>query len=182
MDYYERFRDYEKEELFKIVLSPDDYQHEGVIAAKQVITEKGWTRDLEVKQEKHKAIKEQEQKQYEQEIIEKAEYYRNALEFKSQGNTFQIRLADIPKFEGALAANNIDYFREDKNIGAQLDKYPTQSYYFKNEDIEIVDKIARELSLTTAPYTDYKPFFKFEIKVLLIAVVVVLILVLFFVR
>ncbi len=178
MDYKEKFQNYDKDKLIKIVLSSDDYQPEAVIAVKQIIKEKGWNNDLEMNIENARILKEKNQELYEQEIKEKAEYYKNALEFKNQKNSFQIRLADIPKFEGALIEKNISFFREDKNIGVQLENYPTQSYFFKNEDLEEVDKLTKDLSLITVPYLDHKPFLRFEIKVLLIFLAIIIILIL----
>jgi hypothetical protein len=166
--FYDKYLNFKKEELIKIVLTPSDYQHSAVIAARQVIEEKKWTDDLEneieVKQKKDKA----ENEQYEQDIVEKAEYYKNIVEYKNQENSFQVRIADVPKFEGALEEKGIEFYREDKNIGVQIDTYPTQTYYFKDENFNAVDEISRNLKLVTTPYTDIKPFFGFEMKVLLI--------------
>lgn len=173
INFYNTYIHLEKTELFKVVLFPDDYQHEAVIVAKQVIAEKGWTEDFNTSAEELNANKKTEEEAFEQDVIEKAEYYKNVVEFKNQGNSFQVRIPDMPKFEAALSERGIDFFREDKNIGVQLDSYPTQTYFFKNEDCEIVDKITKELGLITAPYADIKPFFIFEIKVVLVIIALI---------
>ncbi|MES2838263.1 MAG: hypothetical protein V4667_12110 [Bacteroidota bacterium] len=172
----DRFKNYNQEELFKIVLTPADFQADAVSAARQLIAEKNWTDDLNkrIEAENKKYIEEQELLQ--QEIREKAEYYKDVVEFKNDNYSFQVRIADIPKFESALCDKEIDFFREDKNIGVQLDNYPTQTYFFRNEDVEKVDEITKNLGLVTAPYSDIQPFFKFEIKVLLIVVALIILL------
>ena len=178
--FYNKYKDLSKEKLIEIILSPADYQPEAISVAKQIIIEKGWENDLQekIKENNIKNIKEEEL--VERDIKEKAEYYKNAVEFKNQGNFFQVRIADIPKFEASLIINNIEFFRENKNLGAQLDVYPTQTYFFKNNDIEVVDKISKEIGLVATPYADIKPFFRFEVIVLLIVIAVVISFILLF--
>jgi len=171
--FYDTYQSYSKDELFKIVLTPDDYQPAAVIAAIQVITEKNWKEELDKRLEEKR-------EQDEEDIKEKAEYYKKAVEFQEQHNSIQITTSNIPKFEFALAEKGIEFFREDKNVGIQLDYYPTQTYYFKDQDVEAVDKITKDLGLVAAPYTDIKPFFGFEMKVIVIALVVILLLYLLF--
>jgi hypothetical protein len=174
----EVYQTYSKDELFAIVQNQNDYQAEAVYAAQQMIKKKNWTTDFNNYKEEINKKLEAEQALYEQDIIEKAEYYKNVVEYKNQHNAFEIKIADIPTFESALNNNQIKFFREDKNIGAQLDTYPTQTYYFKNEDTQQVDEIVQRLSIVTAPYTDIKPFFGFEMKVVAVVIVVTIILVL----
>lgn len=178
--FYEKYQTLEKFELFDIVLRPEDYQPEAIPVAKQVISERGWSNELNEKMAEANKEREQKEEEFQHEVEEKAEYYKNVVEFKNQGNSFQVRIPDIPRFEGALEEHNIPYFREDKNIGPQLDAYPTQSYYFKNEHVDVVDQLSQDLGLVTAPYADIKPFFKFELKVLVIVIVIAVALVLFF--
>ncbi|MEO8146977.1 MAG: hypothetical protein ABI723_05030 [Bacteroidia bacterium] len=178
--FYDTYKSFNKDELFKIVLSPDDYQPDAVIAAKQIIAERKWTDDLNKKLEERDQKETEEEKFYEQEVKEKAAYYKNVVEFKNQDNSFQVRIADIPKFEALLSRRNIEFYREDKNVGVQLDTYPTQTYFFKSKDAKAVDKITKDLGLVTAPYTDIKPFFGFEIKVTLIVIAVILLLIVLF--
>ena len=179
-EFHKRFLSYSEEELFNIVLNPSDFQLDAVLEAKQIIFDKNWTRDFNERLAALNKKIAKEQEQIEQEIEEKAEYYKNVLVIKNDGNSFQIRIADIPKFEAELNDKGIEFFREDKNIGVQLDNYPSQTYFFKNEDIAVVDEISKNIGLITAPYTDIKPFFRFEIKVILIVVVVIIVLILLF--
>ena len=174
-DLHSKYTQLSKEALFQVILSPFDYTSEAVDTAKQIASEKKW--DIELNQLLEAQQKETEQKEIEEEIEieEKAEYYKELLDFKKQRNSFEVRIADVPKFEGVLVENDIQFFREDKNIGAQIDIYPTQTYYFRNEDVEQVDKIVKELTLITSPYIDYKPFFKMEMIVIIIVVIAVLV-------
>lgn len=167
--FYETYQDYSKDKLFEIVLSPDDYQPAAVIAAIQVITEKKWKEELDKRLEEGREA-------YAADIKEKAEYYKNAVEFQEQRNSFQVITADILKFESALADQNIEFFREDKVTGLRLEGFPTETYFFKNEDVEAVDKITKDLGLVTGAYTSTKPFVRFEIKVLIIALVIIALL------
>src|SRR5436190_12538188 len=126
---YELYNSYEKQELFKILLSPEDYQAQAIEISKRILKEKDWTTEF-------KKVRTKNKEQLRKEIEEKAGYYRKAVDFQEQKNSFQVRIADVPKLEGALIENNIDFFREDKNVGVQLDSYPTQTYYFKDADLK----------------------------------------------
>lgn len=172
---HQTYLTFTKEKLFKIFLSPQDYTEEALETAKKVAEEKGWKEDLtNLLAEKQKEI-DQKEIENENEIVEKAEYYKRLVKVKEQKYSFEVRIADVPKFEGALNDAEIEFFREDKNIGAQIDVYPAQTYYFVAEDAEKVDAIVKELALITAPYFDYKPFFKMEVIVLVVIVLLVLI-------
>ena len=162
--FYDLYKSYNQKELFDVLLHANDYQPEAVASALQLVKEKGWSDHYqklidEKKQQDEKAVKEEQT-----ENLEKAEYYRKAVLIKTQNNSFEVRIGEIPKFEARLAELNVDYFREDKNIGTQLDVYPTQTYYFKNEDVELVDKVCKEVGVTAAPYLDPRLFFFPELK------------------
>ncbi len=174
-DLYSKYLQLDKEKLFKIFLSTQDYTPEAIETAKKVAEEKGWKTDLTKLLEEKQKDNEQKEIEYENEIVEKAEYYKKLVSVKEQKYSFEIRIADVAKFEGALNEAEIEFFREDKNIGAQIDIYPAQTYYFVAEDAEKVDAIVKELSLITAPYFDYKPFIKMEIIVVIIAALIILI-------
>jgi hypothetical protein len=167
---YEKYQGFAKQELFDVLLESQDYTPEAVDAAMQILKEKGWSAELEKIRLERQEKAEAELLLEQEEIVEKAEYYKNVVEFRN-GYSFQVRIADIPRFEGILEEKNIAFFREDKNIGVQLDSYPTQSYYFRYEDAEKVDEIAKELQLITAPYTDIKPFWGFEMKAVVITII-----------
>jgi hypothetical protein len=178
--FYDTFQNFSQEDLFKIIFEPENYRPDAVSAARQIITEKNWTNELNRQIEINNKKSAEEQELYEQEIKEKAAYYKNVVEFQNQRNAFQIRIADVPKFEAALSDQGIEYFREDKNIGVQLDSYPTQTYHFKTADAEQVDLITKNLGLVTAPYADARPFFRFEVKVLLIVIALTILLLILF--
>lgn len=170
-DFYERYKVYSRQQIFDILKKKEDYQSEAVSAAELILRENHWESELAVIIEKENQI-------YQEEIAEKAEYYKKAVEFQKDKNSFNVRTCDVPRFEARLIKHNIDFFREDKNVGVQLDSYPTETYYFKEKDVAEVDKICIDLKLITQPYTDAKPFFKFELKVLLIVAVVIVIIIL----
>jgi len=171
-DFYVRYKTYTKQQIFEILLKKEDYQVDAVKAAELILAENKWDTDL-------KDLFDKENEIYQEEISEKAEYYRKAVEFQKDRNYFNIRTSNVPKFEAKLVKHNIDFFRENKNVGVQLDSYPTETYYFKEKDVATVDKICIDLKLVTQPYADAKPFFRFEIKVILIVVVILASLVLF---
>ncbi len=179
---YDQYQSLNKDDLFDILLHPENYQAEAIPVAKKVISEKRWTNDLNKKLDEIKKKHEKDQEKFQLEVEEKANYYKNVVAFKNQGNSFQVRIPDIPKLEGALEEKEIAFFREDKNIGVQLDTYPTQSYYFKDEDVEAVDKLTQELGLITAPYADAKPFFFFELKALVVIIAICILLAYIFIQ
>ncbi|MDF2454299.1 MAG: hypothetical protein K0R51_292 [Cytophagaceae bacterium] len=174
-DFQTHFSSFSNEKLFSIILNPKDYQPQAIEAARAIVKERGLEDELNALLQKQAAAQDiQEQQEFEQ-VVEKAKYYKDLVEWRETGVSFSIRIFDIPRFEGQLGEQEIVFHREDKHVGAQLDTYPTQMYYFRKEDAEAVDLLVKKLELITAPYTDIKPFFKFEI-VVTIAVFFILII------
>ena len=159
--YYERFQTYPAEKLFKIILNPSDFQDEAVQTAKKIVEEKNWTEALNLKKEEKIKLQIIAEENETEEIETKAAYYNEILDYQTNGFSFEVRIADFAKLEGALYERGIPFYRADKNIGVQLDAYPTQTYYFKNKDKMIVDDLTKEIGLLTLPYADIKPFFFF---------------------
>lgn len=170
-EFYQKYQVYSKEQIFDILKNKDSYQPASVSAAEQILIEKKWKLELS-------EIMEHEEEVYEKEVAERAEHYKNAVEFKNDQNTFSIKTSEVPKFESSLYEFGIEFYREDKHVGVQLDSFPTETYYFKNKDVDAVDKICIDLKLVTTPYADIKPFFKFELKAIIIVVVIFVILLL----
>jgi hypothetical protein len=177
--FYERYKHLGKEELIEIVLSPADYIPEAIEAARQVIIDNRWSQELAERLKQQTEIDEEEQKAFEEDVVEKADYYRRVVEIKSQNNYFFIRVSHIPEFEGKLVEHNIEFYREDKHIGPQIDNYPTQAYYFRHEDVKAVDEIVKEIGLITTPYHDVKPGFKMELIILGFVILFVVLAVIF---
>ena len=174
-EFYDRYQAYSKEEIFEILKDKENYQQKSVEAATLILKEQDWEPEL-------LEIIHKENEIYQTEIAVKAAYYQNVVEFKNDGNSFEIKTCDIPRFESSLITSNIKFFREEKHMGAHLDKFPTERYYFKDKDVKAVDEICIALELVTAPYADIKPFFKFELKTLVItlAILAALTLILFY--
>jgi hypothetical protein len=173
---YKRYNTYEKEQLFEILLHYEDYQPEAIEIAKKIVKEKKWDSEYSELLDKFRLENEQKELQLQNEYLEQRDKYKKAVEFQEEKNSFQVRTSDIPRVEGALIENEIDFYREDKHVGVQLDSYPTQTYYFKTTDLSKVDKITKDLKLRAAAYTDPQPFFRFEIKVLILVLILLAII------
>ena len=173
--FYNRYQKLSKEELISIVLNPCDYQDEAVLTAKKIIEEKSWTADLkqQITERNQKRTEEEELETIE--MAEKAAYYQNILELKKEKNSFEVRIADVAGFEARLVENEIEFYRQDKNIGAQLDLYPTQTYFFKTEDCARVDELVIEMGMNTVPYTN--PFISMQFLSIIIGVLVAFIII-----
>ena len=157
-DFYLKFKAYSKDQIFYVLELKNEFQPEAVKAATRILFENQWeTEFAESIIEKEKA--------FQKEVEEKADYYRKAVEFQKERNFVNIRPGDIPRFEASLIENNIEFYREDKNIGPLLERYPTEKYYFKEKDAAVVDKICIDLQVAALPYADDKPFFSFHLKV-----------------
>lgn len=168
------FSAFTNEKLFNILLYPKDYQPQAIEAARAIVKERGLEDELNALLKKQTEEQEIQEQQEFNDVVEKAKYYKDLVEWRETGVSFNIRIFDIPRFESQLAEQEIIFHREDKHVGAQLDTYPTQMYYFRQEDAERVDELVKKLELITAPYTDIKPFFKFGIVVTIIVVLIVI--------
>ncbi len=175
-EYYQRFKDYDRNKLFEIISNRDNYQEKALKATLRVIKSKGLEDDLTKLLESIKFKDEQTEEKELDEIIANSEYYSKAVRFKNENNFINIRTSEIIKLESALDKNGIEYFSEDKNIDAFMALYPTHRYYFLTNDLEKVDQIMRELEMTD-PQQDFKPFFKFELKTTLIVIIIFLLFV-----
>ncbi len=166
-EFLETYRTFEKEQLFQIVLFPDEYKEEAILAAKQVITEKGWKRELDKALEQQNIKEQEEQEQYEQDVIDKAEYYKNYVELKNEGISFQINKESTVLFEDKLIENNIEFFRADKQIISELNyDEDCQTYYLKKTDYEKAIEIKKELGLSMP-----KPKTKLEKNTYILAII-----------
>lgn len=77
--YYKTFSSYSKEQLLDILSKENDYQPEAVETARNIAAHNGWLHEIE----ESIAAKE---KNYEEEIENKAAYYRKAVEFENENN------------------------------------------------------------------------------------------------
>lgn len=176
-EFYDRFHTFRKDQLFEVALSSNKYKPEAIETAKEIIGKKGWLEEFNTLLNEQRQQEIEAQQQAEEEIIENAEYYKRVVDFKQQNNTIQVRTPDIPKIEGALRNAGIDFYCEDKNVGAHIDEFPSQTYFFKNEDFARIDQIIKEIELVTTPYNDVSSFVKFELKTFVIFIIVVLTLI-----
>lgn len=174
------FSSFSNEKLFSIILDPKDYQPQAIEAARALVKERGIENELNALLHKQAAAQDIQEQQEFEEVVEKAQYYKDLVEWRETGVSFSIRIFDIPRFEGQLAEEQIVFHREDKHVGAQLDTYPTQTYYFRKEDAEKVDDLVKKLELVTVPYTDIKPFFKFEMIVSMVLFFIIIICIIVF--
>lgn len=176
-EFYNRFKSYEKDKLFEIIRTRENYQDKALRATLRLIKEKGYEEDLAIllnslKEEENRVASEEFQN-----TQENFEFYSKAVQFKTENNYIDIRTSEIIKFEAALANKEVDYFSEDKNIDAFRALYPTHRYYFLSKDMESIDLILRDLEMTD-PTLDYKPFFKFELKTMVLVVLLLSVIVL----
>lgn len=162
--FYDKYQDYTKKQLFDILFHRDDYQQEAVEAATYFLRKNKWDAEFE-------KLLEKQQQAYETEITEKAEYYSKEVEFRKDNNYYLIRPGEAQAFEDRLNIANIRYFKMDNDVDLFKVPYPAVVYYFKNQDIEAVDKICVELNLETTFNVDQNPFLKMEVKVMIIAAI-----------
>ena len=167
--FYEKYKDYSKKQLFKILTNKDEYQQEAVEAATYFLKKNGWDNELD-------NLLTREQKQYENEVAEKAEYYSKKVEFRRDNNYYLIRPTETDAFEARLTELGIEYFKMDNDSDLYKIHYPALVYYFKNKDTEMVDKICVDLGIESHLNPDTKPFLKMEFIAIAIVVVIVVII------
>jgi hypothetical protein len=171
-NFYDNYKDYTKDQLFKILTNKDEYQQEAVDAATYFLRKNSWDTELD-------SLLTKEQQEYETEVAEKAEYYGKEVEFRKDNNYYFIRPTEADTFEARLTEANIEYFKMDNDADLFKIPYPAVVFYFKNKDTEAVDKLCVELGLETHINPDTKPFLKMQSKVALIFVIVIVIILIF---
>jgi hypothetical protein len=167
--FYEKYKDYSKNQLFEILTNKDDYQQEAVAAANYYLRKNGWDTELE-------KLLTREQQVYETEVAEQFEYYSKKVEFRRDNNYYFIRPTETDVFEASLKELNIEYFKMDNDSDLFKIPYPALVYYFKNKDTELVDKICIDLGIESHLNPDTKPFLKMELKAIVIVVIIVVII------
>ncbi len=152
--FYDRFNSYEKNKLFSIIISKDEYTEEAIDTAMYIITKNNWTTELN---EIIKSI-ELENKQKEEldniVITENLEHYQDYSDIKKQNNSYNIELTDVINFENELKNRQIKFFREDGQLGFDLKYHSYIKYYVCNEDIEQVDVILKRKNISDAFTSD----------------------------
>lgn len=160
--FYDTYKNYSKEELFGIIINQKDYQPEAIKAAMHLIENKKWSDELAIFVEEMNKNREEKEEILNQEIVEKAAYYKRWVELREENNHIEINIGDVPKFEGELNILGIEYFKEEKNIGTLDNKYVIQRYFFKSEDIEAVNELTKKLQLITGIHSNNEKLFKYE--------------------
>jgi hypothetical protein len=175
-EFYDLYKSYDQQELFEILLNPDGYQPEAIECAKQILREKRWSADYQKALEIKKAEQDKADKVEQEDILEKADYYKRAVEIKMQHNAYSVLLGDTSKFEAKLSELNIEYFTDSQSDILQPLTTDYQTYYFKNEDIATVDSIYKELNISSAVFNVEKKAFDFEVRLLFFIVIAVLLI------
>ena len=165
-EFYNLYNSYGQQELFEVLLNPTDYQPEAMECAMQVLIEKKRVEDYQKISDSKKAEQEKESEQQEQDTIEKAEYYRKAVQIKMQRYSYSVLLSDTSKFEAKLAELNIEYFIEGQTDVLQLSATSSQTYYFKKEDTDTVDRVYKELGISSNSFNVQKAEFNMQIKLI----------------
>lgn len=171
MNFKDRYINYSNEELIEIIIQKDNYQEKAVEIALEIIKERKIVKEL---------AEELRKIELENEKIEQIQFeeYEKVKDI-NLSNKINVKIGDVAKFEGELIKQNIKFHREDKNITAGFEVFPSEDYYFSIEDFPKADKIFINLGLLTASQ-DIKPFFKFEIKVILLIAFIIIIALIFF--
>jgi hypothetical protein len=154
--FYDLYNSYNQQELFEVLLHPEDYQREAIDCATQILVEKKWADEYDKVCEEKKTEQEKQTEEEEANNLKMAEYYRKAVDIKMQHNGYKVLLADTEKFEERLAALNIDYFKEDPTLSRQAFNPDFHYYYFKAEDVVAVDAIGKELGIFSNAYENTK--------------------------
>ena len=178
VDIYEKFKYYNQEKLFEIGFNEQDYNPEIIAIVKQIIAERGLTKVFEKEKEEYRRKRKEKVQQYKNESTEEIEYLKKAFEIKNEGNFFHVRISDIQNLESALLEHDIEFHSEDSPIGLQLKAYPTQTYFFRNKDIQKVDEITKALKINTDPYADNRTFVNFEVVFYVIIIIASIVLLL----
>lgn len=166
MSLKDRYKEYSDNKIIEIIIQKDNYQKEAVDIALEIIKERNLDKELDKVLQKN---------EIENEKLEQAKFeqYEKVKDI-NLSNRINVKIADVAKFEGELVKQNINFYREDKNIGGGLELYPSQNYFFSDEDFLNADKACVNLGLTDA-YQDIKPYFRFELKILLIVAALIIV-------
>ena len=117
-----------------------------------MIIEKGWKSELDKAVEERNKKKQEEQEQFEQDVIDKAEYYKNYVEFKTEGIAFFVNKDFTVQFEDLMIENDIEFYIYDYQSESKFEDYAdynnyqnNQKYYIRRTDYEKVNELAKGL-------------------------------------
>ena len=164
--FYKLYSGYSKQELFEVLLQPEDYQREAIDCAVQILVEKKWADEYDKLCEEHNAEQEKLADEENANNAKLAEYYRKAVDIKMQNHGYNVLHGDTDRFEERLDALNIDYFKEDSSLSRLNFNPEYQPYYFKTEDIDAVDEIGKDLGIFSKAYDSSSVVQKSQAKML----------------
>lgn len=106
--YYDKYKDYTKNQIFEILSNKDEYQQDAVQAAIYFLRKNGWETELE-------NLLYLKQQEYETEVAANIEYYSKEVGFRKDNNYYYIRPTEADAFESKLKEANIEYFKMDSD-------------------------------------------------------------------
>jgi hypothetical protein len=146
--FYDRYKNYDKERLFRIALTPEEYEEKAIETAMMLIAENGWLLEFGVvkeEDEKRRMLRNQNRLD---EIHTELDHSRRVVEIKNARSFIQLNIADAAELDQLLTIESIDYLKEETNNGVLMASNPTFTYYFKKEDKMKVNTLYKELGLS----------------------------------
>lgn len=167
---YDRYKDREKEELFKIIHESENYQPELIQVVKKIISQR------RLEQELGDYIHAKNEKEWSY-IEEKSAYLKELNYLKENGFYRSISPTMASIFEDKLAEKDIRFVNEQKIKGTMVGPIHASQFYFYPEDEERVDEVFVELGWAEKAEESKKPIL--EYKNILIIIIGILLLILY---
>ena len=171
--FYPLFMHYKPKQLFEVVVNNADFEKDAVDAALYLINEQGLQSSLELAKQRRA---EKLEKEIQSKIIveqEKEEHLQNVAAFQEDGIVFSVPLGDVKQFEDRVSQEGIEFYRNDKLEGFDVDTAPTQSYYFNKKYAAEINVIVREIEMTKVIPNEKKSIKHMEIYVLIGVVIMI---------
>ncbi len=171
--FYPLFMHYKPKQLYEVVVNDTDFEKDAVAAAMFLIEEQSLQGGLKMAMERNLQKIQREEQERINVQKEKEEHLQNVAAFQEEGIVFSVPLGDVKQFEDRIAAEGIEFYRNDKLESFDVDSAPTQSYYFNKRYAAEVNVIVREIEMSKIIPNEKKSIKHLEIYVLVGVVIMI---------
>ncbi len=171
--FYPLFMHYKPKQLFEVVVNDADFEKDAVDAALFLINEQSLQSSLQLALKRHQEKIEKQKQEYIDVEKEKHEHLQNVAAYQEEGIVFSVPLGDVKHFEDRIAEEGIDFYRNDKLDGFDVDSAPTQNYYFNKKFAAEVHVIVREIEMSKVIPNEKKMVKHVEVYVLLGVIIMI---------
>jgi hypothetical protein len=170
IEFYERYKDRDTEELFKIIYESENYQPDLIVVIKRIISQRALNQELK----EYIDLRSKKEWNF---IKEQSSYLKELNYLKENGFSRTISPEMTSVLENKLVEKEIRFVNEQKIEGTYIGPLHAAYFHFYNEDLDKVDDVFVELGW--AEKAELSKISIFSYKNFLIGIIGILMIILY---